>query len=91
MRRFIATILLLSSFATLYAQQVYRSEFSVFDLREAALKNDHSKTEHHIPFAPKTIEAVDSRWSEYGMGELIDSPSRKYRKLLFTDSAECHE
>ena len=39
----------------------------------------------------ETIEAVDSRWAEYGIGEFIDSPSRKYRKLLFTDSAECHE
>ena len=72
MRRFIATILLLSSFATLYAQQVYRSEFSVFDLREAALKNDHSKTEHHIPFAPKTIEAVDK---VEVVGQTIDLPT----------------
>lgn len=34
------------------------------------------------------IEAVDSRWAEYGIGEFIDSPSRKYRKLLLTDKAE---
>lgn len=40
------------------AQQIYRTEFSVYDLRDAALKNDHSRTEHHIVFAPKSIEMV---------------------------------
>ena len=54
------------------AQQVYRTEFSVFDLREAALKNDHSRTERHIRFAPKVMEAV-------GMvevvGQKIDLPT----------------
>ena len=34
------------------------------------------------------IEAVDRRWAEYGIGEFIDSPSRKYRKLLLSDKAE---
>ena len=44
--------------ASASAQQIYRSEFSVYDLREAALKNDHSRTERHIVFAPKSIEMV---------------------------------
>ena len=34
------------------------------------------------------IELVDSRWEEYGIGEFIPSPSRKYRKLLLSDKAE---
>jgi 4-hydroxy-3-polyprenylbenzoate decarboxylase len=41
-----------------------------------------------VTSAEEVIEAVDSRWAEYGIGEFIDSPSRKYRKLLLTDKAE---
>ena len=46
--------------ASASAQQIYRSEFSVFDLREGALKNDHSRTERHIVFAPKSSEVVNN-------------------------------
>lgn len=72
MKRFVATILALTALITLSAQQVYRTEFSVFDLREAALKNDHSKTERHIRFAPKSIEAVDK---VEVVGQTIDLPT----------------
>ncbi len=41
-----------------------------------------------VTSSEEVIEAVDSRWAEYGIGEFIDSPSRKYRKLLLTDKAE---
>ena len=34
------------------------------------------------------IDLVDSRWSEYGIGDFIASPSRVYRKLLLSDRAE---
>ena len=37
---------------------------------------------------PETIHLVDERWAEYGLGELIASPSRRYRKLWLSDSAE---
>lgn len=90
MKRFTIIILALTACATLSAQQVYRTEFSVFDLREAALKNDHSKTEHHIRFAPKTIEAVDkvevvgqtvdlpTAWSDYNVYIHIQNTIKAY-------------
>ena len=31
--------------------------------------------------ATDTIHLVDERWAEYGLGEKIESPSRRYRKL----------
>ena len=37
---------------------------------------------------PEVIHLVDQRWAEYGLGELIESPSRRYRKLWLSDSAE---
>ena len=36
----------------------------------------------------ETIESVDSRWEEYGVGEFVVSPSRKYRKLWLSSKAE---
>lgn len=35
-----------------------------------------------------TIELVDGRWAEYGIGGFIESPSRRYRRLLLSDKAE---
>lgn len=90
MRRVIATIFTLVAFSSAMAQQVYRTEFSVFDLREAALKNDHSNTERHIPFSPKTIEvvgkvevvgmAVDmpTAWSDYNVYLHVQNTIKAY-------------
>ena len=36
----------------------------------------------------ETIEKVDARWAEYGLGEFSPSPSRKYRKLWLSPRAE---
>lgn len=36
----------------------------------------------------ETIAKVDSRWSEYGIGDFIASPSSRYSKLLLSDGAE---
>lgn len=35
-----------------------------------------------------TIHRVDERWAEYGLGEKIESPSRRYRKLWLSAKAE---
>ena len=35
-----------------------------------------------------TVELVDGRWSEYGIGCFIPSPSRRYRRLALSDKAE---
>ena len=72
MRRFTTIILALAAIYGAAAQQVYRTEFSVFDLRDAALKNDHSKTERHIRFAPKTIEAIGK---VEVVGQTVDMPT----------------
>ncbi len=37
---------------------------------------------------PETIHLVDERWEEYGLGEKLESPSRRYRKLWLSDRAE---
>ncbi len=36
----------------------------------------------------ETINMVDARWAEYGLGELLPSPSRRYRKLWLSPRAE---
>ena len=37
---------------------------------------------------PDTIHYVDERWAEYGLGEFVESPSRRYRKLWLSDKAD---
>ena len=36
----------------------------------------------------ETINMVDARWAEYGLGEFLPSPSRRYRKLWLSPRAE---
>lgn len=90
MKKFLLTTLAIAVATIVSAQQVYRTEFSVFDLREAALKSDHSKTEHHIPFTPKTLEAVGkievvgqtvefpTAWSDYNVYIHIQNTIKAY-------------
>lgn len=90
MKRFSAIILALCAVGQLFAQQVYRTEFSTYDLREAALKNDHSKTERHIRFAPKKMEVVGNvevwgqsvntpiAWSDYNVYIHIQNSAKAY-------------
>ncbi len=35
----------------------------------------------------ETIRLVDGRWPDYGLGELLPSPSRRYRKLWLSNEA----
>ncbi len=56
------------------------------DARSKKLKQ--RATPNVVTMDSKTIEMVDSRWEEYGLGELIASPSRKYQKLVHNDGAE---
>ena len=52
------------------------------------VKGNPSRFPNVVTSTPDVIELVDSRWSEYGLGEFIPSPSLKYRKLLLSDKAE---
>lgn len=36
---------------------------------------------------PDTIRLVDARWTEYGLGERLPSPSERYRSLLLSENA----
>lgn len=94
MKRVIFALLLLLVVTTASAQQVYRSEFSVFDLREAALNRDHSKTERHILFAPQSVEVVDNvevvgqvvelptAWSDYNVYIHIQNTIKAYHLVV---------
>ena len=41
-----------------------------------------------VTSTPDVIHLVDQRWSEYGIGEFVESPSRRYRKLWLSDEAQ---
>ena len=90
MKRAIFALFALATLSVVEAQQVYRSEFSVFDLREDALRGVHSNTEHHISFKPQSIEAVGkvevvgqninipTAWSDYNVYIHIQNTIKAY-------------
>ncbi len=41
-----------------------------------------------VASSTETIRAVDERWEEYGLGEHIESPSRRYRRLQLSAKAD---
>ena len=38
----------------------------------------------------ETVAEVDRRWTEYGLGAFVASPSERYRRLLLSESEEWH-
>jgi 4-hydroxy-3-polyprenylbenzoate decarboxylase len=50
--------------------------------------NNPERFPNAVTSLPETIHLVDERWEEYNIGEKIESPSRRYRKLWLSDSAE---
>lgn len=55
MRKLAIFTILATLWGSVSAQSLGRSEFSLYDAREDALKRDHSKTVNHILFAPKAM------------------------------------
>lgn len=47
-----------------------------------------SRFPNAVTSLPETIHLVDERWQEYGIGELVESPSRRYRKIWLSDSEQ---
>lgn len=44
---------------------------------------------HNVVTASEaTVGLVDRRWTEYGLGAFVESPSRRYRRLLLSDGAQ---
>lgn len=41
-----------------------------------------------VTSTPDVIRRVNERWEEYNIGEFIESPSRRYRKLWLSDEAQ---
>ena len=41
-----------------------------------------------VTSTPDVIRHVSERWSEYNIGEFVESPSRRYRKLWLSDEAQ---
>lgn len=41
-----------------------------------------------VASSTETIREVDERWEEYGLGERIESPSRRYRRLQLSAKAD---
>ena len=48
--------------------------------------NNPSRFPNVVTSSPETIALVDSRWGEYGIGKMVESPSSHYRKLLLSET-----
>ena len=56
--------------------------------KRPGLKGNPDRFPNAATSLPETIRLVDNRWPEYGLGELIASPSRRYRKLWLSNEAQ---
>ena len=63
----------------------FRDELLLIDATAKASGEDNFPRDwpNVVVSSRETIELVDHRWNEYGLGERIDSPSLKYIPLLF--------
>ena len=59
--------------------------------RPGAKSENPSRWPNVVTSDKATIDLVDSRWAEYGIGEAIPSPSKHYATLKLSEGAEWHE
>ena len=50
--------------------------------------NNPDRFPNAVTSSSETIRLVNERWAEYNLGERVESPSRRYRKLWLSNSAE---
>lgn len=50
--------------------------------------NNPKRFPNVVTSSPETIALVNERWEEYGIGDFMESPSRRYRKLWLSDEAQ---
>lgn len=62
----------------------------LFDARskDPHIEGNPKRFPNVVMSSTETIHKVDERWEEYGLGEKLESPSRRYRKLWLSDKAE---
>lgn len=62
----------------------------LFDARSKhpAIEGNPRRFPNVVMSSVETIHQVSERWEEYGLGEFLESPSRRYRKLWLSDKAE---
>lgn len=56
--------------------------------KQPGAKGNPPRFPNVVTSIPETIELVDKRWEEYGIGERIESPSRHYQKLLLSNKED---
>ena len=59
--------------------------------RPMADSKNPSRWPNIVTSSEETIRLVDSRWTEYGIGEFIPSPSERYNRLKLSDGAQWSE
>jgi 4-hydroxy-3-polyprenylbenzoate decarboxylase len=67
-----------------------KGEVMIIDARSKrpGYGNNPRRFPNVVTSSPETIDLVTKRWSEYGIGDFIESPSRHYRELCLNDTAE---
>ena len=62
----------------------------LFDARSKhpSVEGNPKRFPNVVMSSTEIIHKVDERWAEYGLGEKLESPSRRYRKLWLSDKAE---
>lgn len=61
----------------------------IMDALRKTLEDDNFQREwpNIVTMDQETIDLVDRRWDEYGLGSFLESPSVKYRKQLYPGDA----
>ena len=56
--------------------------------KRPGMKGNPARWPNVVVSSADTVALVDRRWEEYGIGEFIESPSRRYARLSLSEGAE---
>ena len=68
------------------AQQVFRSQFSLYDTRDDSVKRDHSKTVNHMPYVPQFLGDAADGLKLYSMAVDVPASWNDYNAYLHIEN-----
>ncbi|MBP3496578.1 MAG: hypothetical protein J6K33_01950 [Alistipes sp.] len=85
MKKLALLVVFMALCSALSAQNVLRSQFTLYDTREDSVNRDHSKTLNHLTYSPKSLGNVGSI-SMYGMKVAVPASWNDYNVYLHIEN-----
>lgn len=85
MKKLALLLLFMAMCSSVFAQKVYRSQFTLYDTREDSINRDHTNTLNHMSYVPKKLGDIGA-FAMYGMKLAVPAAWNDYNTYLHIEN-----